>query len=105
MGKQGLCCCIMLCPLAVYSPTGGLGAFCVATNYLRQRTIEKYGVEEQDFCNYSNPHLNSCCNYCCYGFHYPCSLFQMVVSIEYWDAEENLPLGDSTYMANVATNN
>jgi hypothetical protein len=101
MGKEGLCCCLALCPFAIYSPTGGLGAFCLVTNYLRRRTMEKYGVEEQDVCNCSDPSANACCNFCCYGFNYPCSLFQMAVSIEYWEAEENLPLGDQKYMTNM----
>ena len=88
MGQQGLCCCIALCPLAIYSPTGGLGAFCVVTNYLRQKTMEKYNVEDHDLCNCSDPNVNCLCNYCCYGCHYPCSLFQMT---EYWE-EDQLPL-------------
>ena len=94
MGKEGLCCCIMLGPLSVYTPTGGVGAFCVVTNYLRQKTMIKYGVEDDDVCNCSNPGMNSLCNYCCHGLNYPCSLFQMAVSIEYWEEEDNLPLGD-----------
>ncbi len=98
MGQQGLCCCIALCPLAIYSPTGGLGAFCVVTNYLRQKTMEKYNVEDHDLCNCSDPNVNCLCNYCCYGCHYPCSLFQMTVSIEYWEEEDQLPLGDTNYL-------
>jgi hypothetical protein len=95
MGNEGVCCCIMLCPLAIYSPTGGLGAFCCVTNYLRYKTMEKYGVEESNVCNCSSPGMNTMCNFCCYGFHYPCALFQMLVSIEYWEQEETLPLGDN----------
>lgn len=101
MGKEGLCCCIALLPFTVYTPTGGMGAFCLVTNYLRQKTIEKYGVEDDNVCNCSNSTLNTVCNFCCYGFNYPCALFQMAVSIEYWDAEDNLPLGDSVYAGNV----
>lgn len=98
MGKEGICCCIVLCPLSIYSPTGGLGAFCLVTNYLRQKTITKYGVEDSDVCNCSNPFMNSVCNYCCYGLNYPCALFQMMVSIEYWDQEDTLPLGELNFL-------
>ena len=41
-----------------------------------------------DLCNCSDPNVNCLCNYCCYGCHYPCSLFQMT---EYWE-EDQLPL-------------
>lgn len=103
MGAEGLCCCIALLPFAIYSPSGGMGVFCLVTNYLRNKTMQKYGVEDNDLCNCSSPCLNSVCNYCCYGFFYPCSLFQMFVSIEYWDQEDTLPLGDMAYSSQPAT--
>jgi len=98
MSCKGLCCCIMLCPISFYSPTGGLGLMCLITNYLRSRTIEKYGVEETDVCACSVPAMNTLCNFCCYGFHYPCTLFQMNMAIEYWEREDSLTGEKETFI-------
>jgi len=93
LGTQGICCCISLCPCMIYSPTGGFGILCIVSNYLRSQALSKYNVQEVDFfdgCRDYSPTLSICCNYICYGFHYPCSLFQLVVSIEYWKQEDLL---------------
>jgi len=83
----------------IYSPTGGLGILCILTNYLRNKTLYKYNVQENDFfinCHDYNPTLNLCCNYLCYGCNYPCSLFQLLVSIEYWKQEDLLNITTTT---------
>jgi hypothetical protein len=100
MGRQGLCCCTLLCPLAIYSPTGGFCCFCFVTNYLRQKAIAKYGVEEQNACPGSSKAGNTICNFCWYGFNYPCTLFQIAMSIEYWDQEDALS-GDRQSLVDV----
>jgi hypothetical protein len=85
MGIVGILLFIALIPLSIYSPLSGMIAFGLLANYLRQRVVAKYNVEEHNYfcCGCLNPCLNFFHNAC----NYPCSLFQMKMAMEEWDAE------------------
>ena len=73
-----------------------MGLLVIISNYLRGITLVKYNVEENNCCDCGeNECMNSFCNNLYYGCHYPCSLFQILVSIQYWDQEDLfLPIND-----------
>lgn len=85
LGLVGSLICLVLLPLSIYSPLGGLICFGLIANYLRMTVVAKYNVEEHNFfcCGALNPCLNFVHNAC----NYPCSLFQMKVSMDQWDEE------------------
>lgn len=89
LGPQGCLVCLLTIPLGVYHPIAGFGIFCVLSNYLREATIAKYNVEEEQCCCCGS--MNYCINYLHFGCNYPCSLFQVLVSIEHWEAEATKP--------------
>lgn len=87
LGPLGATCCLISLPISFFSPLGGLFFFTCASYHYRAAVIEKYNVEEEKCCNYCcclNPmidclHLN--CNY-------PCSFFQLYVSIKEWEEDD-----------------
>ena len=85
MGVVGLLMCLLLIPLSFYSPIGGMICFGFIANYLRQQVIARYNVEDDNYfcCGCLDPFLNFVHNAC----NYPCSLFQMKVSMDEWDEE------------------
>lgn len=69
----------------------------IISNYLRGITLIKYNVEETNCYDFKSKCMNTLCNNMYYGCHYPCSLYQIYVSIEYWDQEEiYLPINNKT---------
>lgn len=85
MGTVGMLVCIMLIPLCVYSPMGGLICFGMIANYLRLKVIARYNVEDHNyFCCGS---MDPCLNFFHNALSYPCSLFQMKVAMDEWDVE------------------
>mmetsp|Transcript_9189 Transcript_9189/g.13840 ORF Transcript_9189/g.13840 Transcript_9189/m.13840 type:complete len:84 (+) Transcript_9189:272-523(+) len=69
MGCQGLACCFL--SNALLGPPGWL----ILGGCLRSRVVDKFNVEEE-----GNPVCNCIC--------YPCSYFQMLVSLEEWTKEQ-----------------
>jgi hypothetical protein len=74
--------------------SGGMSFFLLVSYCLRKKAIEKYYVNEPESC---------CCGPCnplCECLHincnYPCSLFQMHVSIKEWERERRKVLVAST---------
>jgi hypothetical protein len=78
-GPVGLFICFALIPLGIYSPTGGLGVYCCLSNYLHCKAIEKYKIQDEPLT--SNP----CGNCLWIGLNYPCSIFQVFSSQQYFD--------------------
>ena len=87
MGNTGLCLCLAMIPLGIYTPSGGFGIYCCLTTYLREEVIEKYNAEETSICSCPGP-LNPICNTIALGINYPCSLFQLLVAMKHWDDED-----------------
>lgn len=85
MGLIGVLLCLVLIPLSIYSPLSGMICFGLIANWLRHRVVSKYNVDEHNYfcCGCLNPCLNFLHNAC----NYPCSLFQMKMAMEEWDAE------------------
>lgn len=85
LGPQGCLICLATLPVGVYHPIAGMGVFCCISNYLREQIVEKYNVEEEQCCCCGS--WNYYINYCHFGCNYPCSLFQVLVSVEEWEEE------------------
>lgn len=71
IGPKGACTCIL--SNALFGPVGWM----LCGHCLRQQVISKYNVQEE-----GNPCFNCIC--------YPCSYFQMMVSINEWDQEREV---------------
>lgn len=86
LGCQGCLLCLVSLPLGFYHPIAGMAGFCCISNYLRSSVVREYNVEEEKtFC--CGETCNSYLDYCHFGCNYPCSFFQMYVSMEQWDQE------------------
>lgn len=92
LGCRGMCCCLATIPLHFGSPLGGLSMFVCLSCYLRQKVVEKYNVEETETC-FCGP-----CNSCCLPLHihcnYPCSFYQMLMSIRKWEEKPVVVVGN-----------
>lgn len=97
MGKEGLCACLVLLPFAIYTPASGFGVFCCISSYMRQRTIQQYNVEEEPICCIGTA-LNPVCDFVFYGVNYPCSLFQVLMSVEQWESESTTKNSVNTHL-------
>ncbi|KAJ1410392.1 hypothetical protein B484DRAFT_455878 [Ochromonadaceae sp. CCMP2298] len=89
-GWFGLFLVVLLLPLFFYSPFGGLVVFGLLANFLRMKVVKKYNVldENECCCGPLNPLVNFLHN----AISYPCSLYQMKMSMNEWDEE----VGDDT---------
>ena len=84
MGSLGGLVCLVTLPFSFYHPIASMAGFCCLSNHIRAQVIQQYDVEEEKnfCCGPCNPWLD----YCHFGCNYPCSFFQMEMSIEEWDA-------------------
>jgi hypothetical protein len=73
LGPLGCVICAGTLPLGVYHPAAGFGVFCFLANYLREKAIHKYNVEEENYCCCGS--WDYCCNYIHFGCNYPVSSF------------------------------
>lgn len=87
LGPYGCLLCVAALPISVYSPFGGFGLFCCVSNYLRAKVVREYNVEEEQNCTCCGP-CNPYIDQMHLGCNYPCSLFQMYVSLEQWEYED-----------------
>lgn len=85
LGPVGCLICLGTLPLSVYSPMGGMAVFCCLSNHLRSKVVEEYNVEEEQCCCCGS--CNPWINFCHFGCNYPCSLFQVAISLEHWEYE------------------
>jgi hypothetical protein len=69
LSPSGMCCCFI--SNAAFGPPGWI----LTGMILRKRVVDKFNVEEE-----GNPLVNCFC--------FPCSYFQMLVSLMEWTAEE-----------------
>ena len=69
LGVKGAACCFLFSTV-FYGPPG----FILYNIHLRKKVIEQYNVSPSDI---------TCSDKCCY----PCSYFQMLVSLQEWDNE------------------
>ena len=85
MGLQGCILCSISTPLSCYSIPGGLACFFFVSWYQRGIIIRQWDVQEEEPCCFGP------CNPICSLFHfhcnYPCSFFQMYMSIKEWDED------------------
>eukprot|EP01040_Poterioochromonas_malhamensis_P012670 gene12670-13877_t len=81
MGPVGCCMCVAMIPLGIYTPSGGMGIYCCLSNYLRGEVARKYRLREEPLSK------NGCLNFCLLGVCYPCSFFQMLSTIRYYEAK------------------
>jgi hypothetical protein len=100
VGPVGGLLCVGLIPVSMYSPVAGVLCFGTLTNVLRHRVLDLYEVVEDPVacCALLDPCLT--CTY--YGCHYPCSLFQMKISMDEWDLEEASKMPPSVAMTTLA---
>eukprot|EP01039_Chlorochromonas_danica_P009180 gene9180-10137_t len=64
-----------------------MGAFCIISHFLRLKVIHDYDVQEEKACpcdNWNSPWMD----FFQFGGNYPCSLFQVLVSLEEWQQQE-----------------
>jgi hypothetical protein len=73
IGSKGACTCVL--SNLLFGPVGWM----ICGYCLRQQVIEKYRVEEEGCC---------LCNVVCF----PCSYFQMMVSVNEWEQERQVAL-------------
>lgn len=85
LGKNGICCCVVLCPLL---PTGAFCGVCIANMILRNKVIKTYHIEESNLLECPIKLFQSPCNCIGYSLLYPCSLFQILVTIETFNRTE-----------------
>lgn len=73
--------------MSVSYTIGGMSMFACLSCYLREQVIQKYNVEEDHdcYCGPLNPYLEPLHIHC----NYPCSFFQMYMSIQDWDYAES----------------
>lgn len=86
LGCCGSLMCVATLPVGVYHPAAGMGLFCLITNFLRYKIIQKYNVEEEKACpcdSWNTPLME----FCHFGCNYPCALFQMYVSLDEWQKD------------------
>ncbi len=91
MGNAGLCRCCLTCIPSLIGPFGGCILFSLIEPCQRSSVITKYSVEEE----FIVPTSLSCCNSCATSCFYPCSYYQMFVSMQEWEDEEknHIPQG------------
>lgn len=90
MGPVGCCLCCINIPFSVNHPMGSVCCMGFSALAMREEIIKRYNVTEENACS-------DCCICCCfthrlcntfhYGCNYPCTFFQMLVSMEEWDHE------------------
>eukprot|EP01040_Poterioochromonas_malhamensis_P010529 gene10529-11465_t len=86
LGFHGCLICLLTLPIDATYPVLGGGIYCCLANYLRCRIVEQYNVEEEQLCCCGG--MNYYCDYLLFGINYPCSLFQLNMSVERWEEEE-----------------
>lgn len=69
LGPQGCLICVATLPIGIYHPIAGFGIFCCLSNYLREKVVQKYNVEEEQCCCCGS--WNYPINYCHFGCNYP----------------------------------
>lgn len=85
MGCQGCTLCMVSLPISIYGPVGGMCMFFFLSWCLRERVIEKFNVEEEKACCFGP--CNPTCDWLHLNCNYPCSFFQMYVSMLEWEEE------------------
>eukprot|EP01040_Poterioochromonas_malhamensis_P010527 gene10527-11463_t len=85
LGLQGCLVCLVTLPIDASYPVLGAGIYCCLANFYRCRIVEQYNVEEEQLCCCGR--MNWFFNYLLFGINYPCSLFQMNMSVERWEEE------------------
>jgi len=85
MGRIGCCTCIFLVPVSFYNPIIAFACFGILSNYLRSRIVTLYNIEDES-CNCGS--CNPIVNYTHFACSYPCSLFQVYVSVRQWELEK-----------------
>lgn len=86
LGFCGALICFTMIPFSMYHPVGGMGAFCLLSSHLRSKLVLKYNIEEEKACpceSWNTPWIT----FCHFGCNYPCSFFQMYVSVDEWRKE------------------
>jgi hypothetical protein len=84
MGSKGFGACMCGIIPSLFGPLGGLVWFAASSVMYRNDIAKRYGVTDDEFC--CSP--CSICDTLCLGLHYPCSFFQMYVSLRQWDKED-----------------
>eukprot|EP01038_Epipyxis_sp_PR26KG_P015091 gene15091-20308_t len=95
MGCRGTACCIITTPLALasfgnaYMGLAGMAGFCCLSNWYRRDIIKEYHVKEEEvlLCCFCGPPLTPWCDFIHIGCNYPCSFFQMYMSLEEWQQQ------------------
>ena len=71
MGRHGLCLCLFSCPFVICQPF-----YCLYFSYsMRREVIQRYSVVKES------------CTECCALLFCPCSLFQIIMSLDEWEGE------------------
>ena len=103
LGCNGLLLCCSTFPLILFSCGStylcfaGMGCFCLLSNYFRTKIKRLYKVQEEKtkLCCCCGPYLTPSCEYLHFGCNYPCSFFQMFMSVEEWSKENLLSIESS----------
>ena len=86
MGREGGFCCIVNWAIAFLGPCGGMFCFGAESLALRKSVIQKHNVIDDDAYCCGSENLGSIHLMC----SYPCSLFQIAVSLEEWNHEKKI---------------
>lgn len=79
MGSEGLCCCMITLPCILFGPLPLHPIMSILSILWRSEIVSKYDVDDGN-CG------------CCLAVMYPCSMFQMAVSLAEWEDDERTKL-------------
>ncbi len=82
MGNSGMLCCAITTPCVLFGPFPMHPVMSILSICWRQEIVTKYNIDDGN-CG------------CCLAMLYPCSMFQMYVSLSEWESEEMAKLSIS----------
>lgn len=86
MGTQGLALCCISTPINIAGPLGGFCWFAINSAKMRHDVVKHYGLDDSK--------AGTCCCFniptCCIGVCYPCSLFQILMTLRQFKNEGKL---------------
>ena len=93
MSTGGWCTCLVQIPIAIFGPFGGLVLNICCGIRTRQEVIERYDIKDDTAC---------CCCTSCVGCMFPCSLFQILMTLREFEKKGIKPKSSLTTPINTA---
>lgn len=95
MGCSGWMCCALATPINLFAPLGGACYFSSLAAIFRNEISEKYNLEthSSNQCCFGDNLFNSCCEVTHNACNYPCSFFQIYMTLRELQYENGLSSG------------